>query len=86
MYGTVSYNNTVIYLQTVEDRDEPCIWQMRMYEGGGSGMMQRRLWLDETNFEHDILVVTSAEEFTLFIPNEINVKQDSDEMILQLKD
>ena len=85
MYGTVAYNNTVIYLQTVEDRDEPCIWQMRMYEGGGSGMMQRRLWLDETDFEHAILVVTSAEEFTLFIPNGIKVEQDSDEMRLQLK-
>ena len=85
MYGTVSYNNTVIYLQTVEDRDEPCIWQMRMYEGGGSGMMQRRLWLDETDFENDILVVTSAEEFTLFIPDGIKVKQDSGEIRLQLE-
>ena len=85
MYGTVGYN-TVIYLQTVEDRDEPSIWQMRMYEGGGSGMMQRRLWLDETDFEHNILVVTSAEEFTLFIPNGINVEQDSNGMILRLKD
>ena len=86
MYGTVGYDNTVIYLQTVEDRDEPCIWQMRMYEGGGSGMMERRIWLDEADFEHDILVPTSTEEFTLFIPNGIKVEQDSDEMRLRLKD
>lgn len=89
MYGTLTggYNNTVIYMQTVENFDFPCIWQVRMYEGGGAGMMQRRIILDEADFEHDILVPTSTEEFTLFIPNGITVKQDSeDEMILQLED
>lgn len=85
MYGTVAYKYTVIYSQTVEDRDEPCVWQVRMYEGGGLGLMERRIWLDEADFDHDFLVATSAEEFTLFIPNGINVEQDSDEIRLQLK-
>lgn len=89
MYGTLTggYNNTVIYMQTVENFDFPCIWQVRMYEGGGAGMMQRRIILDEDDFEHDILVPTSSEEFTLFIPNGITIKQDSEDgMILQLED
>ena len=85
MYGTVAYKYTVIYLQTVEDYHEPCVCQVRMYEGGGLGLMQRRIWLDEADFDHDFLVATSAEEFTLFIPNGINVEQDSDEMRLQLE-
>lgn len=84
MYGTVAYKYTVIYLQTVEDYHEPCVCQVRMYEGGGLGLMERRIWLDEADFDHDFLVATSAEEFTLFIPNGINVEQDSDEMRLQL--
>ena len=89
MYGTVGggYINSVIYMQTVENFDIPCIWQVRMYEGGGAGLMQRRIILNEADFEHDILVPTSSEDFTLFIPNGITVEQDSeDEMILQLKD
>ena len=85
MYGTVAYKYTVIYLQTVEDYHEPCVCQVRMYEGGGLGLMERRIWLDEADFDHDFLVATSAEEFTLFIPNGINVEQDSDEMRLQLE-
>ena len=86
MYGTVAYKYTVIYLQTVEDYHEPCVCQVRMYEGGGLGLMQRRIWLDEADFDHDFLVATSAEEFTSFIPNGIKVEQDSDEMRLQLRD
>lgn len=85
MYGTVSYNNTVIYLQTLETFDFPCIRQVRMYEGGGAGMMQRCIILDEDDFEHDTLVSTGVDEFTSFIPDRITAEQDSDEMRLRLK-
>lgn len=85
MYGTVSYNNTVIYLQTLETYDFPCIRQVRMYEGGGAGMMQRCIILDEDDFEHDTLVSTGVDEFTSFIPDRITAEQDSDEMRLRLK-
>ena len=85
MYGTVAYNNTVIYLQTLETSDFPCIRQVRMYEGGGAGMMQRCIILDADDFEHDTLVSTSVDEFTSFIPDRITAEQDSDEMRLRLK-
>ena len=85
MYGTVANNNTVIYLQTLETSDFPCIRQVRMYEGGGAGMMQRCIILDEDDFEHDTLVSTSVDEFTSFIPNRITAEQDSDKMRLRLE-
>ena len=85
MYGTVAYNNTVIYLQTVETSDFPCIRQVRMYEGGGTGMMQRCIILDEDDFEHDTLVSTGVDEFTSFIPDRITAEQDSDEIRLRLR-
>ena len=85
MYGTVAYNNTVIYLQTVETFDFPCIRQVRMYEGGGTGMMQRCIILDEDDFENDTLVSTGVDEFTSFIPHRITAEQDIDEMRLRLK-
>lgn len=85
MYGTVGYDNTVIYMQTVEDSAFPCIWQVRMYENGGAGLMQRRIILDEDDFEHDTLVPVSLDEFTSFIPDRITAEQDSDELRLQLR-
>ena len=85
MYGTVANNNTVIYLQTLETYDLPCIRQVRMYEGGGAGMMQRCIILDEDDFEHDTLVSTGVDEFTSFIPDRITAEQDSEEMRLRLR-
>ena len=85
MYGTVANNNTVIYLQTLETSDFPCIRQVRMYEGGGAGMMERCIILDEDDFEHDTLVSVSIDEFTSFIPDRITAEQDSDEMRLRLR-
>lgn len=62
LYGTVAGKYTAIYWQVVEERDEPSVQQIRMYEGGI--LLSRRIILRDTDFAEGVMKADMVTEWS----------------------